>query len=82
MAQFASRDEAEAWLKDVAEPPSPAYILIGDDYHQLWNMREDNTRGMYRDYVIEPIIKALTAKGIPPGPPGVPSFHSRTEAEE
>ncbi|HYO59777.1 hypothetical protein [Archangium sp.] len=79
VAQFASRDEAEAWLMGVAEPPSPAYILIGDDYHQLWYMREDNTRGMYRDYVIEPIIKALTAKGIPPG---APSFHSRTEAEE
>jgi hypothetical protein len=79
VAWFASRDDAEAWLKAVAEPPSPAYILIGDDYYQLWYMREDDTRGMYREYVIEPIIEALTAKGIPPG---APSFHTRTEAEE
>ena len=79
VARFNSRDEAEQWLKSVAEPPSPAHILIGDDYYQFWYMREDNTHGMYRDYVIEPSIKALTAKGIPPG---APSFRSRTEAEE
>jgi hypothetical protein len=79
VAQFSSRDEAEEWLKSVAEPPSPAYILIGDDYYQFWCVREDNTRGMYRDYVIEPTIEALTARGIPPG---APSFHTRTEAEE
>jgi len=79
VARFTRRDEAEAWLKGVAEPPSPAHILIGDEYYQFWYMREDNTRGMYRDYVIEPIIEALTARGIPPG---APSFHTRAEAEE
>jgi hypothetical protein len=79
VAQFTSRDEAEEWLKGIAEPPSPAHILVGDDYYQSWYMREDNTRGMYRDYVIEPTIEALTAKGIPPG---APSFPTRTEAEE
>ena len=79
VARFNSRDEAEEWLKSVAEPPSPAHILIGDGYYQFWYMREGNTRGMYRDYVIEPSIEALAAKGIPPG---APSFFSRTEAEE
>ncbi|HLM43765.1 MAG TPA: hypothetical protein VK458_07845, partial [Myxococcaceae bacterium] len=79
VARFNSRDEAEEWLKSVAEPPSPAHILIGDGYYQFWYMREGNTRGMYRDYVIEPSIEALAAKGIPPG---APSFSSRTEAEE
>jgi len=79
VAYFTSRDEAEEWLKGIAEPPSPAHILVGDDYHQFWYMREDNTRGMYRDYCIEPALEALTAKGIPPG---APSFPTRTEAEE
>jgi hypothetical protein len=76
---FASRDEAEEWLKGAVEPPSPAHILVGDDYYQFWYAREDNTRGMYRDYVIEPIIEALVAKGIPPG---APSFRTRAEAEQ
>ena len=79
VARFSSREEAEKWLKGTTEPPSPAHILIGDDYYQFWYMREDNTRGMYREYVIEAAIAALTAKGIPPG---APSFPSRTEAEE
>lgn len=79
VARFSSRDEAEEWLKGVAEPPSPAYILVGDDYYQVWYMREDSSRGMYREYVIEPIIEALTAGG---AQPGAPSFHTRTEAEE
>ncbi|MFE8598556.1 hypothetical protein [Archangium violaceum] len=79
VARFSSREEAEKWLKGTAELPSPANILIGDDYYQFWYMREDNTRGMYREYVIEATIAALTAKGIPPG---VPSFSSRAEAED
>jgi hypothetical protein len=78
VARFTCRDEAEDWLKGVVEPPSPAHILIGDEYYQFWYVREDNTRGMYRDYVIEPTIEALVARGIPPG---TPSFHTRAEAE-
>jgi len=79
VARFTSREEAEKWLKGTAEPPSPAHILIGDDYYRFWYMREDSTRGMSREYVIEAAIAALTAKGIPPGAPSLPS---RTEAEE
>jgi hypothetical protein len=79
VARFDSREDAEEWLKSAAEPPSPAHILIGDEYYQFWYMREDNTHGLYRDYVIEPSIEALTAKGVPPG---APSFPSRAEAED
>jgi hypothetical protein len=79
VARFTSRDEAEEWLKGVAEPPSPAHILIGDAYYQFWYTREDNARGMYRDYVIEPAIEALAAKGLPPA---APAFRTRAEAEE
>ncbi|WP_239576301.1 hypothetical protein [Archangium primigenium] len=79
VARFTRREDAERWLKDTAEPPSPAHILIGDDYYQCGYMREDDTRGLEREYVMEAAIAALTAKGIPPG---APSFSSRTEAEE
>jgi hypothetical protein len=79
IAHFTSHEEAEAWLKGGAEPPSPARVLIGDEYHQFWYMREDNTRGMYRDYAIEPALEAVTARGIPSQ---TPSFATRVEAEE
>ncbi|HEX5747133.1 MAG TPA: hypothetical protein VFZ09_12895 [Archangium sp.] len=77
MACFATRDEAETWLKGLAEPPSPARIIIGDAYHWLWSSREDDTRAITRDYVIEPYLEALTARGIPPA---VPAFESREDA--
>jgi hypothetical protein len=79
IAHFTSHEEAEAWMKSVAEPPSPVRILIGDAYYQFWYTREDNTRGMYREYCIEPALEALTARGIPPR---TPSFATRVEAEE
>lgn len=79
IAHFASHEEAEAWMKSSAEPPSPARILIGDVYYQFWYTREDDTRGMYRDYAIEPTLEDLTAKGLPSR---TPSFATRAEAEE
>jgi hypothetical protein len=78
IAHFTTHEEAEAWLKGVAELPSPASILIGDEYHQMVYDREDNTRGMYRDYRIEPDVEGLVAEGVPPKPP---SFETRAEAE-
>jgi hypothetical protein len=78
LAHFSSHEAAEAWLKGTAEPPSPARILIGDEHYQFWYMRQDNTRGMYRDYVIEPIMESLTSSGIPAQ---TPSFATRAEAE-
>lgn len=79
IAHFTSDKKAEAWLRSTSELPSPARILIGDDYHQFWYMREDQTRGMYRDYAVEPAMEALTARGIPPQ---APTFDTRAEAEE
>jgi hypothetical protein len=78
VARFATRGEAEAWLKGLAEPPSPSYILIGDEYHEAWCPREKGTRELFRVHAIEPYIEGFTARGIPPG---VPSFESRGEAE-
>jgi hypothetical protein len=79
IAHFTNHEEAEAWLRGTAALPSPAYILIGDEYHQFWYRREDNTRGMYRDYPIESELETLTARGIPPQ---APSFATRADAEE
>ncbi|WP_233165608.1 hypothetical protein [Archangium sp. Cb G35] len=78
IAHFANHEEAQAWMERVAEPPSPVRILIGDEYYQFWYMREANTRGMYRDHPIEPVLESLTARGIPQG---TPSFATRAEAE-
>jgi hypothetical protein len=78
IAHFSTRDEAEAWMKGLEEPPSPADILIGDEYYRLLYVRESNTRGLFRDYVIEPYIEELAARGIPPT---APSFETRAEAE-
>ncbi|EPX59598.1 hypothetical protein D187_002759 [Cystobacter fuscus DSM 2262] len=77
IAHFTTRDDAEAWLKGLAEPLSPARILIGDEYYLAWYSREDNARGMYRDYIIEPYIEELAARGIPPA---TPAFETRAEA--
>jgi hypothetical protein len=79
IAHITTRDEAEKWLKGLAEPPSPANILIGDEYYLAWYTREDNARGMYRDYIIEPYVEELAARGISPT---APSFKTRAEAEE
>lgn len=79
IAHFTNHEEAQAWMESIAEPPSPVRILIGDVYYQFWYTREDNTRGMYRDYAIEPALESLTARGIPPQ---TPSFATRVEAEE
>lgn len=79
LAYFTRYEEAEAWLKGTAQLPSPARILIGDEYYQFWYTREDQARGMYRDYAIEPAMEALTARGIPSQRP---SFATQAEAEE
>lgn len=78
IAHFATHEEAEAWHKGLTEPPSPADILIGDEYYTAVYTREDNTRFISREYAIEPYIAELTARGIPPT---VPAFATRAEAE-
>jgi hypothetical protein len=77
IASFATREEAEAWLKGLEKPPSPARILVGDTYHLAWYSREDGARNVHREFTIEPYIEGFVAKGIPPGSP---SFMSREEA--
>lgn len=80
LAHFDTREEAEAWLKGLAEPPSSeSYILIGDEYYVVWYSREDSIRGLHRDYVMELWLKAFTEKGLPAA---VASVNTREEAKQ
>jgi len=79
IARFDTREEAEAWLKELAEPPSEAYILIDDKYYAVWYSREEGTRNLWRDHVMEQWIEAFTEKELPAA---VASFNTREEAEQ
>ncbi len=80
IAHFTTRDEAEAWLKGTPEPPSPANILIGDEYYTAVYDRENNIRYISCQYTMEPYLEGeIAAEGIPPTSP---SFETRAEAEE
>jgi hypothetical protein len=78
IAVFATREEAETWLRGLEKPPSPARILVGDEYYLAWYSRDDGARRVDREFTIEPYIEGFTAKGIPADSP---SFTSRAEAE-
>lgn len=79
IAWFNTREEADKWLSSLQEPPSWAYILIGDDYYTVWYSREDDERKLSRDSVIEPLLSDLAKSGLPPA---VASFDTREEARE
>ena len=76
---FATQAEAEHWLNTAADLPSPAHILVGDQYWQIMYDRERDTRGMYRDIANEPRVEYFAGRGIPAG---APTFKTRAEAEE
>lgn len=78
MTSFATIEEAEAWLKEPTEPPSPCRVLVGDEYYLAWYSRTDGSRNLSRDFTIEPYIEELVARGIPAT---TPSFQSREEAK-
>ena len=78
VAAFDTREDAEAWLKETPEPPSSAYVLIGDRYHQLVYNRELNHRRIFPHPVLEYFLGARVRDGLPPP---VASFSTRQEAE-
>ncbi|HEX5746858.1 MAG TPA: hypothetical protein VFZ09_11495 [Archangium sp.] len=78
IARFDTRQEAEAWLNNLAEPPSSAHVLVGDDYLELFYFRDRAVRGFERQYTLERFIEAVTSRGFPP-PAAV--FATRAEAE-
>lgn len=52
LASFATREEAEAWLRSHPNPPDSAYVLIADAYHDVFYDRESGIRRL-------PQIRAL-----------------------
>ncbi|HSP77198.1 MAG TPA: hypothetical protein VLQ93_01620 [Myxococcaceae bacterium] len=79
IARFDTREQAEAWLNGLAEPPGGTFVLIGDEYHEVWYSREDEVRELLRQHMIEPTLEGFVAKGLPAA---VASFDTREEAEE
>lgn len=77
LARFDTLDEAETWLRNLPEPPSSAYILVGNEYLEVFYSRERDVRALRRDYALERFIEAVTSRGLP-----VPaaSFDSHLEA--
>ena len=79
IAWFETYAAAEAWLNSLAEPPSWAHVLIGDEYHEVWYSREDNERKLRRDDVMEHFLEDFIKKGLPSP---VASFTTLEEARE
>ena len=44
LASFATREEAEAWLKNHPKPPRRAAVLIADEYHSVYYWRDTHFR--------------------------------------
>ena len=65
IARFDTRDEAETWLRNLPEPPSSAYILVGNEYLEVFYSRERGVRALRRDYALERFIEAVTSRGLP-----------------
>jgi hypothetical protein len=65
IARFDTRDEAETWLRNLPEPPSSAYILVGNEYLEVFYFRERGVRALRRDYALERFIEAVTSRGLP-----------------
>jgi hypothetical protein len=78
VAAFDTREEAEAWLKEHADPPSSAYVLIADRYHQLVYNRDLNHRRIFPHPGFEYYLGGRIQAGLPPP---VASFSTREEAE-
>jgi hypothetical protein len=77
IAFFDTREEADAWLHQLAAPPSYGHVMIGDEYYSIWYSREDNVRELLRAYLMEYFLDAFESK---PLPLPAASFNTREEA--
>jgi len=60
VAAFDTLEEGEAWLKEHPNPPSSAYVLIADQYHQLVYNRELNHRRVFP----HPVFLSITSAAV------------------
>ncbi|WP_199243051.1 head protein [Vitiosangium sp. GDMCC 1.1324] len=78
LASFATREEAEAWLKNHPKPPRSGAVLIADEYHSVYYWRDTNTRKLNFSPTLEFYLEEMMQDGRPPPP--VASFDTREQA--
>lgn len=78
LASFATREEAEAWLKNHPKPPRRAAVLIADEYHSVYYWRDTNVRKLNHSPTLEFYLEKMMKDGRPPPP--VATFNTREEA--
>lgn len=59
VASFKTREDAEAWLQQHAEPPHGAFVLIADEYHMVMYVRELNDRRLFPHPILESYLDQL-----------------------
>lgn len=78
VAAFATRAEAEQWLRNVRYPPDSAYVLIADEYHIVMDFPRTHGR-LLRPYPI--IFELYLQSMLEDGPPHVvASFGTQQDA--
>lgn len=78
IAAFATKDEAEAWLKNHSKPPHMALVLIADEYHIVVYARDRNFRRLLQTPSVEYHLGEMMQDGLPPA---VATFNTREEAK-
>jgi hypothetical protein len=78
MASFATKEEADSWLRNHPSPPDSANVLIANAQHYVLYDRESNFRRLPRHRHLEYYLAELKEE-VPPSP--VASFASLEEAE-
>ena len=65
VASFATRAEAERWLKAHPRPPHLAYVLIADEYHIILYLRDSNHRALNPHPALAYYLQELQDAGLP-----------------
>jgi hypothetical protein len=66
IAAFNTREEADAWLNNQAEPPHQASVLIGGRYFVAVHIPETNHRAFLQNTMLEWYLADMIAEGLPP----------------